>query len=216
MRVNLAAPVLGLLALPATLHAHGMDWTVGNPVGFLATFPDCLVQYFSDFPLYFSYFLAGWWFFRLRDALPAVARHWLWNLTLGIAGFAISQSIYRAHGMQPNAPQYAHYRLAAFALYAIGAACSGMGLLGFFQRYFDRPTRAGQYFTETILWIYLVQLAIIPHILPWIQSERTAWWEASIAGVVVVTAIALAKYELFIRPTPLVHIFGPARPASRK
>jgi hypothetical protein len=55
-----------------------------------------------------------------------------------------------------------------------------------------------------------VQLAIIPHVLPWIQSERTTWWEASVAGIVVVTAIALAMFELFIRPTPLVHIFGPA------
>jgi hypothetical protein len=192
------------------LHARSIDWTVENPAGFLATFPDCLAQYFSDFPLYFLYFVAGWYFFRLREALPIVARYWLWNLTLGVAGFIISQSLYRDHGMQASAPHYAQYRLAAFALYAVGAACSGMGLLGFFQRYLDRPTRAAKYFTDTILWVYLVQLAIIPHVLPWIQSERTTWWEASVAGIVVVTAIALAMFELFIRPTPLVHIFGPA------
>jgi surface polysaccharide O-acyltransferase-like enzyme len=215
LRLNLGVLVLGFFALPAVLHAGSADWTLENPAGFLATFPDCLVQYFSDLPLYGVYFLAGWWLFRLRDELPSIAKYWLWNLVLGIAGFAISRSLFTNHGMQPDA---AHYRLAAFTLYAVSAACSGMGLLGFFQRYLDRPTRAGKYFSDTILWIYLVQIAIIPHILPWIQSDRTAWWEASFAGMLMVTLIALAMFELFIRRTPLVHIFGPAilsRPSRR-
>lgn len=215
LRFNLAALVLGLLALPAVLQGHGFDWTFENPTGFQATFPDCLVQYCSDFPLYFFYFLAGWWLFRLRDALPAVARYWLWNLSLGVAGFAISQSLYNAHGLPAGSPHFQQYRLAAFGLYAVGAACSGLGLLGFFQRYFDRPTRAGKYFTDTMLWVYLVQIAIIPHVIPWIQSDRTAWWEASLAGMAAVTAIALVTFELFIRPTPLIHLFGPASLARR-
>ena len=210
LRFNLGVLVLGLVALPAALLAAGSDWTVENPAGFFATLPDCFVQYFSDLPVYFIHFLAGWWFFRLRDGLPFVAKNWLWNLALGIAGFAISQSLYSTHGMQASAPNFAQYRLAAFALYTVGAACSGMGLLGLFQRYLNRPTTLGKYFTDTILWIYLAQLAIIPHILPWIQSDRTSWWEASLAGMVMVTAIALVMFELLIRPTPLVHIFGPA------
>jgi hypothetical protein len=94
-------------------------------------------------------------------------------------------------------------------LYAVGAACSGFGLLGLFQRHLDRPTKLGKYFTDTMLWVYLVQLAIIPHVLPWIQSERTTWWAASFAGMIAVTAIALVMYELVVRPTPLAHIFGP-------
>ncbi len=54
--------------------------------------------------------------------------------------------------------------------------------------------------------------AIIPHVLPGIQRDRTAWWESTLPGMVVVTAIALPLFELFIRSTPLVHIFGPASP----
>jgi hypothetical protein len=132
----------------------------------------------------------------------------LLNLSLGIAGFAVSQGLFHSHGMQFADPHYGAYRLAAFALYTAGAACSAFGFLGFFQRYFDRPTALGSYFTCTILWIYLVQLAIIPHVLPWIQAERTTWWAASFAGIVAVTAIALVLFELFVRPTPLVHVFG--------
>jgi hypothetical protein len=101
-------------------------------------------------------------------------------------------------------------------MYAVGAACSGMGLMGLFQRHLNRPTTLGKYFTDTILWIYLAQLAIIPHILPWIQSDRTSWWEASLAGMVIVTAVALVMFELIIRPTPLVHIFGPANLARAR
>jgi hypothetical protein len=210
LKLNLGVLVLGLIALPAVLHAGAADWTVENPAGFLATFPDCLVQYFSDLPLYFFYFLAGWWLYRVRDELPSVAKYWLWNLVLGIIGFALSRSLFRNHGMQSGAAHYQQIRLAAFALYAVSAACSGMGLLGFFQRFLDRPTRAGKYFSDTILWIYLSQIAIIPHILPWIQSDRATWWEASIVGIILVTLVALAIFELVIRPTPLVHIFGPA------
>jgi surface polysaccharide O-acyltransferase-like enzyme len=210
VKVDLAALVLGLLAVPAVIHGAGFDWTFENPAGFLATLPDCLVQYYTDFPLYFLYFIAGWWFFRLRDALPHIGKHWLRNLAVGIGAFAISRAIFGAHGMQADGPHYHSCRMVAIALYAVGAAYSAMGLLGLFQRYFDRQTAFGKYFAETMLWVYLVHLAIIPHVLPWIQSERTAWWEATIAGVVVVTAIALAMFELFIRPTPLVRIFGPA------
>ena len=210
LRFNLGVLVLGLLALPAVLHAGAADWTVENPAGFLATFPDCLAQYFSDLPLYGFYFLAGWWMYRVRDELPSITKYWLWNLVLGIVGFALSRSLFRNHGMQPATAHYQQIRLAAFALYAVSGACSGMGLLGLFQRFLDRPTRAGKYFSDTILWIYLSQIAIIPHIMPWIQSDRATWWEASIVGILLVTLVALAIFELVIRPTPLVHIFGPA------
>ena len=137
-------------------------------------------------------------------------------MSFGIAGLAISQPLYTAHGIPVNGPHFGQYRILAFALYAVGAACSGMELLGLFQRNVNRPTMLGKYFTDTILWIYLAQLAIIPHILPWIQSDRTTWWAASLAGMVAVTAIALVMFELIIHPTPLVHIFGSASAGRSK
>ena len=73
-------------------------------------------------------------------------------------------------------------------------------------------TRVGRYFTDMALWIYLVHLPLIPHLIWWIQPSRSSWLGASLTGMLVVTGVALVLYELFVRPTPLVYIFGPPQP----
>lgn len=232
VRWNVAPVVLGLLAVPLLMHARGPDWTLMNPGGFSGVFPDVAIQYFRDMPYYFFYFLGGWFLFRLRDRLPSLAGPWLWNLVLGIAAFAISQALYTRYApppafsffnfLAPAAPgssapaEPAAVRLAAFALYAVGAALSGFGLVGLFQKHFNRPTRLGQYFTDTMLWVYLVQLPLIPYLGSWVDFNNTSWWEATLGGMVLVTAVSLVLFELIIRPTPLVHIFGPASLGRRQ
>lgn len=227
LRWNLAPLALGLLAVPLLVHARGMDWSLMNPAGFSGVFPDFVLQYFPDQPYYFLYFLAGWFLFRLREGLQAFARPWLWNLVLGIAGFALAQALYDRYAPTPSFPFFGMMpapavaapegiRLAAFALYAVGAAYSGFGLLGLFQKFFDRPSKLGQYFTDTMLWVYLVQLPLIPYLARWVDYQNTSWWAATLGGMVLVTGVALVLFELLIRPTPLVHIFGPASLGRRQ
>jgi hypothetical protein len=222
LRWNLLPVALALITLPALLLAPGAGWSLTNPAGFLGTFPDIFHQYFIDLPFYFLYFLFGWWFYRLRANLGAIAKPWLFNFCLGVTAFALSQSLYDHYGPPPMpfwravAPAAASpapsvfVRLLAFGLYALGAAYSGFGLLGLFQKYLDRPTKVARYFTDTMLWVYLVQLALIPYLASWVDYNHTSWWEATMGGVLLVTAVALALFEIFVRPTPLVHIFGPA------
>jgi hypothetical protein len=229
LRWNLAPVVLGVLGLPLLIHARGPDWTLMNPGGFSGVFPDVVIQYFADLPFYFFYFLAGWFLFRVRDHLPSVGGPWLWNLVLGIAAFAISQALYTRYAppalgffnffapaapAAPPAPE--GVQLLAFGLYAVGAAFSGFGLLGLFQKHFNRPTRLWQYFADSMLWVYLVHLPLIPYLGRWVDYANTSWWEATLGGMVLVTVASLVLFELFIRPTPLVHIFGPARLARRQ
>ena len=213
IRYNVVGLLLGLATLPALF--DGVDSSVGrwaNPIGFLARFPGFLFQYYADVPYYFSYFLAGWWLYRLRDGLSDLARTWLWNLVLGIAGFAVSQRLSNAYAMQPGTASPEWIRLVAFALYGSGAAYTTCAFIGFFQRYLDRHTRVGRYFTDMALLIYLVHLPLIPHLIWWIQPSRSSWLGASLTGMLVVTGVALVLYELFVRPTPLVYIFGPPQP----
>jgi surface polysaccharide O-acyltransferase-like enzyme len=216
-RFHLLALVLGLVTVPALIHARGFaGWSLANPIGFLASFPDFVFQYHADEPYYFLYFLAGWWLYRAQSVLSHVARTWLWNLVLGIAGFAVSQALSDTYALRPNTPYYEWYRLGGFTLYSLGAAYSACAFLGFFQRYLDRPTRLGRYFADTILWVYLVHLPLIPYVLWWIQPGRSAWWVDTLAGMVLVTGIALVLFELCVRHTPLVHIFGPPTPRRRE
>jgi hypothetical protein len=211
IRRNLFAIVFGLIALPALIHARNfMGWSLTNPMVFLAPFPDFVWQYQSDIPYYFLHFLAGWWLYRLRDRLGDFGRAWLWSLVIGIAGFAASQALSDRYFSRPDIAYFEWLRLGSFALYGVGAAYTACGFLGFFQRYLDHPSRASRYFADTALWIYLIHMPLIPHLIWWIQPSRTAWWGASLAGMILITAVSLVLFELVVRPTPLVHIFGPA------
>jgi hypothetical protein len=213
IRWNLMAVVLGLVSLPALVHARGfMGWSLANPIGFLAPFPDFLYEYHADVPYYFLCFLAGWWFFRLRDHLSDFGRTWLWSLVLGVAGFAVSQALSDRYFFQATSPHHDWIRLVGFAFYGTGAAYTTCAFLGFFQRYLDRPSPLGRYFVDTALWIYLVHLPLIPYLISWVQPSRTAWWGASLAGMVLVTGVALVLFELLVRPTPLMYVFGPPVP----
>jgi hypothetical protein len=148
----------------------------------------------------------------LRSGLPDLARTWLWNLVFGVAGFAASQALADTYASQANTPNVEWIRLGSFALYGVGTAYSACGFLGFFQRFLDRPTRLGRYFADTALWIYLVHLPLIPYVIWWIEPWRTAWWASSLAGMVIVTGATLVLFELCVRPTPLVYVFGPPSP----
>ena len=216
VRFNVLAFVLALVTLPALIHARGfVGWSLANPIGFSGAFPDFLLQYYADEPFYLCYFLAGWWFFRLKDSLPDLARYWLWNFVLGIVGFAASQALSDAYAMQHDMPHYQWIRLGSFALYGLGTAYSTFGFLGFFQRFLNRPTKIGRYIADTALWIYLAHLPLIPYLLWWFEPWRSAWWASSIAGMVIVTGVTLVVFELVVRPTPLVYVFGPASPRRR-
>lgn len=210
IRWHVAALVLGLLSLPALIHARNfMGWSLANPLGFSAGFPDFLFQYHADWPFYFIYFLAGWCFYRVRFGLEYLARAWKWNLAIGICGFAFSQWLSGRYSFQITAANYAWIRIAAFAMNSVGTAYTSFGFIGLFQKFLNRPTPIGRYLADTALWIYLIHLPLIPLVLEWTEPSRSAWWSATIAGMVVVTGCALILFELFIRPTPLVHIFGP-------
>ncbi|HVT79741.1 MAG TPA: hypothetical protein VHM90_03715, partial [Phycisphaerae bacterium] len=65
-------------------------------------------------------------------------------------------------------------------------------------------------------WVYLVQLALIPQVANWVDYNNTSWWEATLGGVVLVTTLALVLFELFVRHTPLVYVFGPASLSKKK
>lgn len=216
LRFNILAFVVGLITLPALIHARStMGWSLTNPIGFSGAFPDFLFQYFEDQPFYLCYFLVGWWFFRLRTDLSEVGRFWLWNLALGIGAFAASQKLFDVYAMQTEIAYYAWIRLGSFLLYGLGTAFSAFGFIGFFQQFLDHPTRAGRYIADTSLWIYLVHLPLIPYLLWWFEPWRSAWWAGSLAGMVVVTGVTLVMFELLVRPTPLVHVFGPANARRR-
>jgi glucan biosynthesis protein C len=215
LRWNIASVALGVVSLPLLIHARGfMGWSLANPHGFLGTFPDFMLQYYPDQPFYLLYFLAGWWLFRMNDGLADISRFWLWNLTIGILGFAVARYLSTQYSFQTTHPWYQWLRTGTFFCYSLAAAHSAAGFIGLFQRFLDRPSRLGKYFADTALWIYLIHLPMIPYLIWWAQPSSGPWWVASLGGMIVITMAALVVFELIIRPTPLNAVFGP--PVKRK
>jgi hypothetical protein len=85
VRYGLAPLVLGLVCLPCSmLFPNPMGWDLPLASGINGEFPDFFFQYQPDWPLYFAYFMAGWWLYRERGNLPEMGRTWGLMLALGI------------------------------------------------------------------------------------------------------------------------------------
>jgi hypothetical protein len=102
--------------------------------------------------------------------------------------------------------------VARHALFAVAVTFTSFGLMGFFHRYFNRPTRAGRYLADTAFWIYIVHQDLLNMVvLPWVRPWGLPQMVQALAAVAITTAIALVAFELVIRPTPLTMLFGPPK-----
>ena len=213
IRFGVVPLALGLLSVPALMKAKGgYGWSRGSADGIYATFPDFLFQYQSDMPFYFAYFLAGWWLFRLRSSLPEVARLWLPSMILGSVAFVVAVGGSRSLAAQTSLPLYGLIRLGGYTVYAIASAILAWGFLGFFQRYFNRPTRVGRYLADTAFWIYLVHFKLLDPAIRLLAPLRLWWWVQALFASVMAISVALILFEILVRPTPLKYLFGAASP----
>ena len=215
IRYGLAPLVLGLVSLPLMMQTSSFfGWGLGLASGIGGEFPDFLSQYQPDWPFYFAYFMAGWWLYRMRDLLPIVGRSWLPILAFGIAVYVASRWFSGRFSPQTRLPRYELLRVAGYGLSAVAAAYTSWGLVGLFQRHLDRPTWVGRYFSELALWIYLVHQDLLGPIIRVLRPLQLGFVTEGLLSTVLTIAVAVGLYEVLVRPTPLVWIFGPGRPRS--
>jgi len=188
----------------------------GQPPSGMATifgvFPDVLFHYDPDWPYFFTYFLAGWWMYRMRSGLDSVARLWLPTLAIGFAAYVASRSLPNNGPFGPPPTTGVGVRAGGYLLFGVAVAGTGFGLLGLFQRFLNRPTPVSRYLAETAFWIYLVhQDLLIMVVLNWVRPWGLAPLLQGVVAVLITVALALVAFELLIRPTPLTILFGPPR-----
>ncbi len=211
IRFGFAPLLLGLASGPALWMAPGFfGWSLGPASGIFRGVPDFLVHLEPDMPFYLAFFLAGWWLHRLRDGLPDLARRWLPCLAIGIAAHAGAEALSARYASQTDLPDYAWIRLGGYLLYATGSAYSAFGLLGFFQRFVNRPTRAGLYLADTAFWVYMVHQPILTPILRLVSPLGGPWLVQGLVVSALTAGVALVLYELVVVPTPLIRLFGPS------
>ncbi|WP_165232436.1 acyltransferase family protein [Aquisphaera insulae] len=214
LRLDLIPLLLGLASIPALRLASGGfggGWSLGMAAGIGRGFPDFLFHLEWDMPFYLSYFLVGWWLHRERAGLADVAKRWLPSLAIGTMAQAVAGLLSMAQGRPPAGSSSSLIPAAGISLYAVGSAYTAFGFLGFFQRYLDRPTRAGRYLADTAFWIYLVHQPLLAPVLKVIVPLGLPWWLQALAASTLASAAGLVLYELIVKPTPLAALFGPAR-----
>jgi Acyltransferase family len=212
-RAGVAPALLVLLSLPGRMQSADLaGWTLGTQAA-LGTFPDALLGYQTDWPFYFTYFLAGWWLFRVRSELSAVARGWLAMLATGVLTYGAGVVVAETYAAHAAGPTDGVLRLAGHALFAASTAFTSFGLVGVFQRFGDRPVPVTRYLADVAFWVYLVnQPLLVRAVLPGLRPHDLPWWLQTFVALVMVTSIAALTFELFVRRTPLTALFGPSRP----
>ena len=188
----------------------------GQPPGGMATifgtFPDVLFRYDPDWPYFFTYFLAGWWLYRNRIHLNDIAKYWLIALPVGLGAHVVCSQFSGGNPFAPGPRLDVTTQLWRYFLFGISVAGTSFGMLGFFQRYLDRPTKITRYLADTAFWIYLVHQDLLNKlVLGWVRPWALPGLLQGIVATLITCAIALISFELLIRWTPLTILFGPPR-----
>jgi len=213
IRSGFAPVALGIASAPALMLTSGpFGWSLGMPASIFRGFPDFLLHLDAVMPFYFLFFLAGWWLHCEREALPSLARGWLPYLLLGTLAFAASTWLSDTYARRTGLPHYALLRWGGYTLYCVASAATGFALLGFFQKYFDKPSSTWRYLADTALWVYMVHQPLVIVGLYWLAPYRSPWWAQMVGVTLFASAAALLLYEAVVRPTFLIHLFGPATP----
>ncbi len=218
IRSGFAPVLLGLIITPALLLASPRGWSLGLCPAIFRSFPDFLLHFDRDMPFYFLFFLAGWWLHRDRVALPILSRIWAVYLLVGLVAFWAASALGVVYGHQTTLQNYALIRVAGAMLYCVASASTSFGFIGFFQRYFDRQSRAWRYLADTALWVYLIHQPLVLVGLAIFSPLQLSWWLQTLLVSLLSVLSALLLYELAVRPTFLVQLFGPAshRPSSHR
>jgi peptidoglycan/LPS O-acetylase OafA/YrhL len=214
---SIALPAaLGAIAGPLLMMTPGTTgWSLGHAAGIFERVPEFVVHLERDMPFYLAFFIAGWVLYRHRAGLPELAQRWLINLIMGIAIYALATRLSDRYAMERDLPHYGLARLGGCLLYAAGSAFTAFGFLGWFQMHLDRPNRLGRYLAETAFWVYMVHQPILAAILRPLSAWRLPWWAQGILASGCTATIALALYELLVRPTLLARLFGPGQGQRR-
>ncbi|MCP5526597.1 MAG: acyltransferase family protein [Verrucomicrobiales bacterium] len=160
---GVAGALLAGLALPL-LWAQG-GWSLQTSQALLLPFPlFALLPDPSILGFYFVYFLGGWFVHRHVGVLSSLARCW-WGITLlGTVAYVASRALV---GDLPPGPQPSAIgadpgkRLFVLSLYSLSTGLLVFGWIGFFQRFFNRPSARWRYASDATFWLYLAHQPLL-------------------------------------------------------
>lgn len=157
-------------------------------------------------------FVFGWLVNRASGALAAIARSWLFNLALAIAGTAWLMHVMHASPMaQPGLTK---------TLYALvfGVTVWGwtLGLTGAALRFLSNYSAVRRYIADASYWIYLAHLPVVAVLAVWVGQWQMSWMLKYPFILAVSFAVLFASYHLLVRPTFIGQLLNGRKHPLRK
>jgi membrane-bound acyltransferase YfiQ involved in biofilm formation len=213
---GVAGALLAVVTVPL-LWAQG-GWSLKTSQALLLPFPlFALLPDVSILGFYFAYFLGGWFVHRHVGALTALAGRW-WALTvMGVAAYVASRLCVGdlPPGPQPSAVGAdSGQRLAVLSLYSLSTAFLVFGLMGFFQRFFDRPSARWRYASDATFWLYLAHQPLLLVVQAGFTHLPGPWFVQVPLIVVLVTTGLLVVYHFGVRNKLIGRILNGPRERS--
>lgn len=216
LRVPLAVLLLGLPVALALMALPTWFYWSGIPAPDQTLLPQAapLVGYGVAFGF-------GWLVHRSRDALAAIARHWLPNLAAGVLAAAwLLASLRASPPMAPPGFPATPFDLAdgtiltkaGFALMS-GVAAWGlaMGITGAALRFLSGYSPVRRYVADASYWVYLAHLPVVVALQVWVGHWQVHWGIKYPLILAASGVVLFASYHWLVRPTVIGQLLNGRR-----
>ncbi len=198
---GLAGAMLAGVTIPLLWMQGG--WSLKTSQALLLPFPlFVLLPDTAIVGFYFLYFLAGWFLHRHVGALSALAGRWWLLVLVGLVSYVASRAVV---GDLPPGPQPSAVgadpvqRLGVLGLYSLSTGLLVFGLVGFFQSFFNRPSRRWRYASDATFWLYLAHQPVLLVVQAGLGHFPGRWFVQVPLVVVFTTALLLVVYHHGVR-----------------
>jgi peptidoglycan/LPS O-acetylase OafA/YrhL len=140
---------------------------------------------------YGSFFMFGWWLFRLPALLNVIGRSGHVLLLAGLLLFIVRMN----HLYTPAS----HL---SFAGTALETCLLVLGITGLFLKYFNNESKTWRYFSDASYWVYLTHLFIVSSTqVALLSVTGIPSWLKLIIVLAVAFGITMFTYQKFVRKT---------------
>ncbi len=197
-----------LLAFPTVLAL----WTATNWTADPAT--DTFVPNLSVLADYALFFGLGATLYVRRGLVAAAGRRaWRWG-ACALAATLPAALLFTLHNSSASSLPAVHG--AALLIYAIATWTSLIALVGFAERYLNRPRPALRYMADSSYWIYLSHMPAMVPIVALVGTTALGTAPQFLLATAGSLAFSLLTYPLFVRYTVIGHVLNGPRTRPRR
>jgi glucans biosynthesis protein C len=185
-----------ILAPPVALALHLIpNWigAMGVPTPGYTLIPPAVPLF-----IYAYVFAIGWLLDRQRHLLDALARQWLLNFVLGLAGGLVCMPTL---GAQAPATVVQNHTLLYATAYAIALVCWTLAFVGLGMRYLNKKSARTRYLSDASYWMYIMHLPLVMALQTALMLVDLHWAVKFFIINAVSCCVLLATYRYCVRST---------------